>query len=87
MFKTIEETKEFVYLNTPFTVSSARNKEKLTPVFSSLNAQEKALDHLSEKLAEQTALELKNFFLWFRENGEKYLNLTIDQMIDKYLEL
>ena len=29
---------------------------------------------------------LKNFFMWFRENGEKYLGASIEQMLDIYIE-
>jgi len=29
---------------------------------------------------------LIDFFLFFRENGEKYMGLTIEQLIDKFLE-
>lgn len=29
--------------------------------------------------------ELLDFFMWFRENGEKYLGLTIEEMIEEYL--
>lgn len=29
---------------------------------------------------------LKEFFLWFRENGEKYLGASIEQMLDIYIE-
>lgn len=29
---------------------------------------------------------LFDFFMWFRENGEKYLNISIEKMIDKFLE-
>lgn len=27
-----------------------------------------------------------NFFMWFRANGEKYMNQSIEKMIDIYLE-
>lgn len=27
-----------------------------------------------------------NFFLWFRENGEKYVNLSVEKMIGIYLQ-
>lgn len=27
-----------------------------------------------------------DFFLWFRENGERYLGLSIEKLVDKYLE-
>ena len=27
-----------------------------------------------------------NFFMWFRENGEKYLGLSIEKMIKIYLD-
>jgi hypothetical protein len=29
---------------------------------------------------------LKNFFMWFRENGEKYLGASIEQMLEIYIE-
>jgi len=29
---------------------------------------------------------LIDFFLFFRENGEKYMGLTIEQFVDKFLE-
>ncbi|CAB4151515.1 hypothetical protein UFOVP600_20 [uncultured Caudovirales phage] len=29
--------------------------------------------------------ELLDFFLWFRENGEKYMNQSIEHMIKIYL--
>ena len=29
---------------------------------------------------------LYNFFMWFRENGEKYLGLSIEKMIEIYLK-
>lgn len=29
---------------------------------------------------------LFEFFLWFRENGEKHINKSIEKMIDIYLE-
>ena len=29
---------------------------------------------------------LFDFFMWFRENGEKYINLSIEKMIKKFLE-
>jgi hypothetical protein len=29
--------------------------------------------------------ELLRFFLWFRENGEKYIDMSIERMIDIYL--
>ncbi len=29
---------------------------------------------------------LKEFFLWFRENGEKYLGASIEQMLEIYIE-
>lgn len=28
---------------------------------------------------------LYNFFMWFRENGEKYLGLSIEKMINIYI--
>jgi hypothetical protein len=30
--------------------------------------------------------ELFDFFMWFRENGEKYVNMSIEKMIDIYLD-
>ena len=30
--------------------------------------------------------QLINFFLWFRENGEKHLDKSIEAMIDIYLK-
>lgn len=27
-----------------------------------------------------------DFFMWFRENGERYLGLSIEELVDKYLE-
>lgn len=30
--------------------------------------------------------ELYKFFMWFRDNGEKYMDLTVESMIEKYLE-
>ena len=85
MFKTIEAAEEFLGLHAPFAVGSARDEEKLVLVFKTANAQEKALDYLAEKLTEQTPKELKEFFMWFRLNGEKYVNLSIEQMIGIYL--
>jgi hypothetical protein len=29
--------------------------------------------------------ELFNFFMWFRENGEKYMHMSIEEMIKIYL--
>ena len=29
---------------------------------------------------------LKNFLMWFRENGEKYLGASIEQMLEIYIE-
>ena len=29
---------------------------------------------------------LYNFFIWFRENGEKYIDFSIEKMIEIYLE-
>jgi hypothetical protein len=29
---------------------------------------------------------LKNFFMWFRENGEKHLGASIEQMLEIYIE-
>ncbi len=29
---------------------------------------------------------LKKIFLWFRENGEKYLGASIEQMLEIYIE-
>jgi len=29
---------------------------------------------------------LFDFFMWFRENGEKYLEIPIEKMIKKYLD-
>ena len=29
---------------------------------------------------------LKNFFMWFRENGEKYIGASVEQMIEVYIE-
>ena len=29
---------------------------------------------------------LIEFFLFFRENGEKYLGLTIEQLVDEFLK-
>ncbi len=29
---------------------------------------------------------LYNFFMWFRENGEKYLGASIEQMLEIYIE-
>lgn len=29
---------------------------------------------------------LFDFFLWFRENGEKYIYMSIEKMIDEYLK-
>jgi len=29
---------------------------------------------------------LFDFFMWFRENGEKHLNISIEKMIDIYLD-
>ena len=30
--------------------------------------------------------ELFKFFMWFRNNGEKYLGVSIEDMIDIYVE-
>lgn len=27
-----------------------------------------------------------DFFMWFRENGERYLGLSIEELVEKYLE-
>jgi hypothetical protein len=29
---------------------------------------------------------LKNFFMWFRKNGEKYLGASIEKMLEIYIE-
>jgi len=29
--------------------------------------------------------ELINFFIWFRNNGEKYIGISIEQLIEIYL--
>ena len=29
---------------------------------------------------------LFHFFMWFRENGEKYINISIEKMIEIYLK-
>jgi hypothetical protein len=29
---------------------------------------------------------LFDFFIWFRENGERYLGMSIENMIDEYLK-
>jgi len=86
MFKTIEAAEEFLGLHTPFVVSSAKNGKKFAPVFITTNAKVKTIKHLAEKLTEQTPKELKEFFMWFRLNGEKYINLSIEQMIQIYLK-
>ena len=31
--------------------------------------------------------KLFNFFMWFRANGEKYMGISIEKMIDIYLKL
>ena len=30
--------------------------------------------------------ELIKFFIWFRDNGEKYLGISIEELIDIYAE-
>ncbi len=30
--------------------------------------------------------ELIRFFLWFRENGEKHIGITIEELIQKYID-
>jgi len=30
--------------------------------------------------------KLINFFVWFSNNGEKHIGLSIEELIDKYLE-
>ena len=30
--------------------------------------------------------QLMHFFLWFRENGEKYMDKSIESMIETYLK-
>jgi len=30
--------------------------------------------------------KLYDFFIWFRKNGMEYLNLSIEDMISKYLQ-
>lgn len=30
--------------------------------------------------------ELIEFFYWFRNNGESYIGLLIEELVDKYLE-
>jgi hypothetical protein len=30
--------------------------------------------------------ELINFFMWFRDNGEKYIGKTIEEFVDIYLK-
>ncbi len=30
--------------------------------------------------------KLVKFFLWFRNNGEKHIGLSVEQLINKYLE-
>lgn len=29
---------------------------------------------------------LYDFFMWFRENGEKYIDISIEKMIDKFID-
>lgn len=36
-------------------------------------------------VASKEATTLFEFFMWFRENGEKYMHLSVESMITKYL--
>lgn len=33
-----------------------------------------------------TKSELIDFFIWFRNNGEAYIGLTVEELIDEYLK-
>ncbi len=30
--------------------------------------------------------KLVKFFIWFRDNGENHIGLTVEQLVNKYLE-
>ena len=48
----------------------------------------KRRDVAKDKLedTEELKQELFTFFLWFRWNGEKYMNKSIEKMIDIYMQ-
>ena len=29
---------------------------------------------------------IMNFFLWFRDNGENYIGMTLEELIDEYFK-
>jgi hypothetical protein len=42
------------------------------------------MDSLINEAKEKEKENLIHFFMWFRDNGEKYLGLTIEQFVEEY---
>jgi hypothetical protein len=44
------------------------------------------IDQAKEMESEQLEKELNRFFLYFRNNGERFIGISIEQFVKKYLE-
>lgn len=59
-------------------------KDDINELYSVINSINKVINKLTEN--KLIYLELFYFFMWFRENGEKHLNVSIEKMIEIYLK-
>jgi len=46
----------------------------------------KIIDQAKEMQQEELEKELNRFFLYFRDNGEHFIGISIEQFVKKYLE-
>jgi hypothetical protein len=42
------------------------------------------MDSLINQAKEKEQKQFIDFFMWFRDNGERYLGLTINQFVEEY---
>lgn len=57
--------------------------ERLTTA-SGIRMSWKMMDSLINEAKEKEKENLIDFFMWFRDNGEKYLGLSIEQFVNEY---
>ena len=57
--------------------------ERLTTA-SGIHMSWKMVDSLINEAKEKEKENLIDFFMWFRDNGEKYLGLSIEQFVNEY---
>ena len=57
--------------------------ERLTTA-SGIHMRWKMMDSLINEAKEKEKENLIFFFMWFRDNGERYLGLSIEKLVDEY---